>query len=112
MRDRVDFDDAFQVVAAGGRLYFGSSIDDKVYALSADTGEEAWSFCTGGPIRLAPMVWNGRVFVGSDDGFVYCLNARDRPTPVEGARRSGRRATARQWQDDLALAHPHRRACR
>ena len=75
MRDRVDFDDAFQVVAAGGRLYFGSSIDDRIYALSADTGEEAWSFCTGGPIRLAPMVWNGRIFVGSDDGMVYCLNA-------------------------------------
>jgi outer membrane protein assembly factor BamB len=76
MRDRVDFDDAFQVVASGGRLYFGSSIDDKMYALSADTGAEVWSFCTGGPIRLAPMVWNGRVFFGSDDGWAYCLNAQ------------------------------------
>ena len=75
LRHRVDFDDAFQVVAAGGRLYFGSSVDDKVYALSAQTGEEIWSFCTGGPIRLAPTIWNDRVFVGSDDGLVYCLNA-------------------------------------
>ncbi|OHB66491.1 MAG: hypothetical protein A2Y77_03170 [Planctomycetes bacterium RBG_13_62_9] len=75
LRHRVDFDDAFQVVAAGGRLYFASSIDDRVYALSADTGEEVWSFCTGGPVRLAPTIWNGRAFVGSDDGWVYCLSA-------------------------------------
>jgi len=75
MRPRVDFDDAFQVVASGDRLYFGSSVDDRVRALSAQTGEEVWSFCTGGPIRLAPTVWNGHVFVGSDDGMVYCLDA-------------------------------------
>ncbi|MBM4024516.1 MAG: hypothetical protein FJ280_03815 [Planctomycetes bacterium] len=75
LNNRVDFDDAFQVVSAGDRLYFGSSIDDKVYALSAATGEEAWSFCTGGPVRLAPTVWQGRLFFGSDDGFVYCLKA-------------------------------------
>jgi outer membrane protein assembly factor BamB len=75
LHNRVDFDDAFQVVVAGERLYFGSSADDKVYALSAATGEELWSFFTGGPIRLAPTLWNGRLFVGSDDGFVYCLKA-------------------------------------
>jgi outer membrane protein assembly factor BamB len=75
LHNRVDFDDTFQVVVAEGRLYFGSSADDKVYALSASTGKELWSFFTGGPIRLAPTLWNGRVFVGSDDGFVYCLKA-------------------------------------
>ncbi|NQT83420.1 PQQ-binding-like beta-propeller repeat protein [bacterium] len=75
LRHRVDFDDAFQVAAAGGRVYFGSSADDKVYALSATTGEEIWSFYTGGPVRLAPTIWNDRVFVGSDDGFVRCLRA-------------------------------------
>ncbi len=75
LHNRVDFDDAFQVVVAGDRLYFGSSADDKVCALSATTGEELWSFFTGGPIRLAPTLWNGRLFVGSDDGFVYCLKA-------------------------------------
>jgi outer membrane protein assembly factor BamB len=75
LHNRVDFDDAFQVVIAGDRLYFGSSIDDKVYALSAATGEEIWSFCTGGPVRLAPTLWQGRCFFGSDDGLVYCLKA-------------------------------------
>ena len=75
LRNRVDFDDAFQVVAVGDLVYFGSSADHKVYALDAATGEQRWSFFTGGPVRLAPTVWQDKVFVGSDDGFVYCLKA-------------------------------------
>ena len=75
LRNRVDFDDAFQVVAVGDLVYFGSSADHKVYALDAATGEQRWSFFTGGPVRLAPTVWQDKVFLGSDDGFVYCLNA-------------------------------------
>ena len=35
-----------------------------------------WTFFTGGPVRLAPTVWQGKVYVGSDDGFVYCLDAQ------------------------------------
>ncbi len=76
-RHRVIFDDAFQVAVAGDTVYFGSSVDNKIYALDVATGEECWSFFTGGPIRLAPTVWKNRVFVGSDDGFVYCLDADD-----------------------------------
>ena len=76
-RPRVIFDDAFQVAVAGDTVYFGSSVDNKVYALDAATGEECWSFFTDGPIRLAPTVCENRVFVGSDDGFVYCLDADD-----------------------------------
>lgn len=75
LRNRVDFDDAFHVAAAGELLYFGSSADHKVYALDAATGQERWSFFTGGPVRLAPTVWKNRVLVGSDDGFIYCLQA-------------------------------------
>ena len=32
---------------------------------------------TGGPVRVAPTVVDGRVYVGSDDGFAYCLDATD-----------------------------------
>ncbi len=77
LRHRVIFDDAFQVAVVGRMVYFGSSSDNKVYALDAVTGDERWSFFTGGPVRLAPVVREGRVFVGSDDGFAYCLNANN-----------------------------------
>ena len=68
------FDWTYSPVVAEGLCFFGSSADDKLYALDADTGEERWSFFTGGPIRLAPCTWQSRVFVGSDDGFLYCLS--------------------------------------
>jgi len=74
---RVHFDDVFQVVAADGAVYFGSSTDNKVYCLDGSTGEVRWTKITGGPIRLAPTVASGRVFFGSDDGHVYYLDARD-----------------------------------
>jgi outer membrane protein assembly factor BamB len=74
---RVNFDDAFQVAVVDNVVYFGSSLDNKVYALDASTGEEHWSFFTGGPVRLAPTVWKDKVLFGSDDGCVYCLKAAD-----------------------------------
>ena len=73
--NRVDFDRAFQVIAANGLIYFGSSSDDQVYCLDQNTGEIRWSFFTEGPVRLAPTYSNGRLYFGSDDGWLYCLNA-------------------------------------
>ncbi len=77
MRHRVDFDDAFQVAMANGRMYFGSSVDHRLYCVDAESGRQIWSFYTDGPIRLAPTLSRGKVYVGSDDGQVYCLNADD-----------------------------------
>ncbi|MDY0168421.1 MAG: PQQ-binding-like beta-propeller repeat protein [Thermoguttaceae bacterium] len=77
LRAVVAYDRACQIVVAGGAVYFGSSADDKVYALQAATGKELWSFFTGGPVRLAPTVADGLVYAGSDDGAVYCLRAVD-----------------------------------
>jgi outer membrane protein assembly factor BamB len=69
------FDRAFHAVAAGGRVYFGSSSDHKVYCLDAASGEIKWSFFTEGAVRMAPTIAAGKVYVGSDDGYVYCLSA-------------------------------------
>jgi len=74
---RVHFDDVFHAVVAYDKVFFGSSADGKVYALDAATGQEVWTFFTGGPVRLPPAVWRRKVYVGSDDGFAYCLAARD-----------------------------------
>jgi len=75
LNPRVTFDRAFHVAVADGLLFFGSSADDTITCLDAATGEEQWAYFTGGPVRLAPTVWEGRVYAGSDDGVVYCLDA-------------------------------------
>lgn len=77
MRHRVNFDDAMQVVMSDGRVYYGSTVDHRLYCVSAKTGETLWSHYTEGPIRLAPTLAHGNVYFGSDDGNVYCLNAVD-----------------------------------
>ncbi|MFH1732321.1 MAG: PQQ-binding-like beta-propeller repeat protein [Planctomycetota bacterium] len=71
------FDRAYDVAAADGLVYFGSSADHKVYALDLHTGRERWAFFTGAPVRFAPSVWQQKVYAASDDGYVYCLSAED-----------------------------------
>lgn len=77
LKPRVIYDRAFHLVAAGEIVCFGSSADDKVYCLDAATGRQRWSFFTGGPVRLAPTIADGKVLFGSDDGWAYCLRADD-----------------------------------
>lgn len=71
-----DFDIAMQPVIAGDLAYFGSSADDTLYALDTKTGIVSWSYTTGGPIRFAPQIVAERCYLASDDGYIYCLNAR------------------------------------
>ncbi len=77
LRSTVTYDNTFGVVGANDFVIFGSSADDKVYALDARTGQVRWTFFTEGPVRLAPVVDEDRVYVGSDDGCVYCLSSDD-----------------------------------
>ncbi len=72
---RMPFDAVYHPVVADGRVFLGSSANDKVYALDARTGAQLWVFYAEGPIRFAPACWRDRVFVGSDDGMLYCLDA-------------------------------------
>ncbi|MFP6764356.1 MAG: PQQ-binding-like beta-propeller repeat protein [Planctomycetaceae bacterium] len=74
IQDRVRYDDAFQPVVAGRRVFFGSSSDHQVRCLDLETGRILWRFFTGGPVRLAPTVFEERVYFGSDDGYAYCLD--------------------------------------
>jgi outer membrane protein assembly factor BamB len=75
IKDRVRFDDAFQPVVVGQRVYFGSTADDQVHCLDLTTGKTLWSFFTGAPVRLAPTVHENAIYFGSDDGFAYSLDA-------------------------------------
>ncbi|MFV1965943.1 MAG: PQQ-binding-like beta-propeller repeat protein [Pirellulaceae bacterium] len=80
VRRRWEFDPATGVEptapVAAGDLVFWSGRDGIVYAVRASSGELAWTARTGGAVRFPPEVWNGRVYVGSCDGCVYCLEAK------------------------------------
>ena len=74
LKNRQLFDHAFHVIADRQSVYFGSSADDQVHCLDLNTGKERWSYFTEGPVRLAPTLSDGHLFVGSDDGHAYCLS--------------------------------------
>jgi len=71
-----NFDPCFYVTSVGNLVYFGSSHDNAVHALDAETGEERWVFFTEAPVRLPPTIHDGVAFAGSDDGHLYALDAR------------------------------------
>ena len=68
-----NYDPVFHPVIAGGKVLYGSSVDHGVHCLDAATGEALWTCTTGGPVRIAPAVVDGVVFVGADDGILRAL---------------------------------------
>ncbi len=75
--ERMRFDVVFEPIIVGKLVIFGSSADDKVYALDSQTGSVQWTFFSDGPIRFAPAAWHDRLFVASDDGWLYALTLAD-----------------------------------
>lgn len=69
------FDVSYEPVVAGKLMFVGSMNSDSVTAYSTETGAEKWRFYTGGPVRFAPVAYKGKLYVGSDDGYLYCLDA-------------------------------------
>lgn len=73
---KLQFDRLYEPVVVAGLLIVPSMVSDHVTAYDLDRGEEVWRFVTEGPVRFAPAGWRDRVFVVSDDGRLYCLDAR------------------------------------
>ncbi len=57
-------------------LYIGS-VDHKLYAIDASSGETEWVFKTQGPIHSTPAVSKGMILFLSYDGYFYALNQSD-----------------------------------
>ncbi len=65
-----------QPVVAGGMVLVASSDTHTVHALAEADGHALWSFTAGGRIDSTPTIYAGRVYCGSADGWVYCLDGR------------------------------------
>lgn len=77
IQPRVTDDWVNHVVADAKFVWLGSSTDDTIRCLNLTTGMEEWSFVTDGPVRYAPVLVGELLFFGSDDGHVYCVNAKN-----------------------------------
>ncbi len=71
---RVSFDASYEPVVTGRTILVGSSRTDAVTAFDTRTGAEKWRFYADGPVRFAPVAFGNKVWFGSDDGGLYCLD--------------------------------------
>ncbi len=74
--DLMTYDRSFEPIVKDGRMFIGFNDKDKLLALDVVTGRTLWTFYTDGPIRMAPVAEQDFVFVCSDDGYLYCINAK------------------------------------
>ncbi len=74
---KLQFDRGYEPIVMGKQMFVGSSHDDSVSTYSTETGQQEWKFFADGPIRFAPVANDGRLYVVSDDGYLYCLNVTD-----------------------------------
>ncbi len=74
---RLRFDATYEPVVLGKTMFVPSMVTDSVTALDTETGARRWQFFAEGPVRLAPVAWQDRVYFVSDDGHLYCVGAVD-----------------------------------
>ena len=61
---------------AGGVYYQAAPLDDQLIAFDGKTGKIRWSLRTAGPVKMSPVVRDGRVYVGDTVGMFYVLDSR------------------------------------
>jgi outer membrane protein assembly factor BamB len=74
---RLQFDASYEPVVAGKTIFIGSMVTDSVTAYETETGRRKWRFYADGPVRFAPVVYKDKLYFACDDGYLYCLNARN-----------------------------------
>ncbi len=76
-------------IIGDGQVVLGGQ-DGVVRGIDLQKGTQSWSAYTGGPIKYPPALSGSHVYVGSGDGYIYCMWAnmgttlwRFRAAPVE-----------------------------
>src|SRR6185369_9603170 len=69
-------------VQLGKNIFVPSTASDSLSAYNTDSGELKWRFYASGAVRRPAAAFELKdktqaVLFGSDDGYVYCLNAAD-----------------------------------
>ncbi|CAF0744590.1 unnamed protein product [Rotaria sordida] len=49
-------------------------VDQKLYCLDCDNGQQKWSFLTNGPIFSSPCLFNNTLFIGCHDRYLYAID--------------------------------------
>jgi outer membrane protein assembly factor BamB len=76
-QDLMPFDRMFEPIVLGDLMFISFNDRDKVVALDLYSGSQKWEFFANGPVRLPMAGFRDRIFCTSDDGYLYCLSARD-----------------------------------
>jgi outer membrane protein assembly factor BamB len=110
--------------AAGGHLYFATGNyaprtggGRSIYAIDPNTRKAVWRYRTGGRVCAMPAIAYGRLYVGGNDGRVYCFEpaAGDAgppspqvppAAPAAPLRRLARRFTGTPGSADTAPGKP------
>lgn len=74
-KDKLQFDASYEPVVSGKTIFVPSMVRDSVTAYDTETGKEKWRFYAEGPVRFAPVAWQGKLYFISDDSYLYCVNA-------------------------------------
>ncbi len=72
---KMQLDQNYEPIVVGTAVVVASSFDDSLTAYDTTTGDQRWRFYANGPIRYAPVASHGKLYVASDDGYLYCLDA-------------------------------------
>jgi len=90
IRKRIPFSQSYPVIA-NGYIFIGSR-KGALHVLSQSDWHEVFSFSVGGGVDSTPAVYDGMVYFGSYDGYVYALAGKSyAEKPSQGIKGQGRR---------------------
>lgn len=61
-------------LVSDGMMIIVGSMNKIIYAIQRESGNVVWMFETGGEVWASASYNGNEIFMGSDDGFVYCLD--------------------------------------